>query len=403
VTISAPPDIRHAPELDTEQVRRVLGAAGARAGRRQERGAPKAPLGNHANTVAGRRRDTRWACRELLWDVSEVKRRKLCGHARVAGGGPRRIRVRGTFAYYAGTQRCGSIWGCPVCSPKIREGRRAEIEQAVQVCLAAGGSVWMCSGTVRHKAWQRLAKVFEGLTGAFRKLAGCRAYRRERDSYGLLGNVKAVEVTRGENGWHPHLHILVFFENTPDPATLAKVMGRWAGSWGKWTAEMGVPASQEHGLDWRPVTSAQEAAQYVAKDQDGKSWVGFEMARSDLKTGREGGVTPFELLDYIRRTGDADALELWHEYENATHGKKAITWSHGLRKRLLDDPAEKSDQELAEEEVDGEDVAIIEDDVWDVLKGTRGLMLAALVACEQGGFEAVAALLAPYGVTPVRP
>jgi len=30
-----------------------------------------------------------------------------------------------------------------------------------------------------------------------------------------------------------------------------------------------------------------------------------------------------------------DAVDLWREYERATLGRKAITWSPGLRRRLL--------------------------------------------------------------------
>lgn len=47
-------------------------------------------------------------------------------------------------------------------------------------------------------------------------------------------------------------------------------------------------------------------------------------------------------------TGAAADLALWHEYERATSGHQAITWSTGLR-NLLAAP-ERTDEEIAAEE-----------------------------------------------------
>jgi hypothetical protein len=55
------------------------------------------------------------------------------------------------------------------------------------------------------------------------------------------------------------------------------------------------------------------------------------MPRADMKTGRQGHRVPFEILE-AAGTGEKAELELWHEYEKATHRRKAITWSPALRK-----------------------------------------------------------------------
>jgi hypothetical protein len=127
------------------------------------------------------------------------------------------------------------------------------------------------------------------------------------------------------------------------------------------------------------------------------------VARGDLKAGRLGSVTPFELLDYFERTGDAEAADLWAEWERATHGRRALTWSHGLRRRLLASVPERTDEELAEENAGGEIVAVIPDEAWHVMCAHRGLLVAVLRAAEDGGFEAVQALLAYYHVSVTRP
>jgi hypothetical protein len=108
-------------------------------------------------------------------------------------------------------------------------------------------------------------------------------------------------------------------------------------------------------------SSAEDAGQYIAKTQDVRA-VGNEMARADLKQGRAGGRTPFEIFDDFRWTGDADDLAVWREYERATKGRQAITWSKGLRALLA--VAERTDEEIAAEEIGGEDLAVIHGDDW---------------------------------------
>jgi hypothetical protein len=73
----------------------------------------------------------------------------------------------------------------------------------------------------------------------------------------------------------------------------------------------------QHGVNITRCASAEDAGQYIAKTQDGQA-VGNEMARADLKHGRVGGRTPFEILDDFRWTGDNDDLIVWREYERAT-------------------------------------------------------------------------------------
>jgi hypothetical protein len=113
--------------------------------------------------------------------------------------------------------------------------------------------------------------------------------------------------------------------------------------------------------------------------QDGRS-VCAEVSRGDLKAGRLGSVISFELLDYFERTGDAAAADLWAEWEKATHGRMALTWSYGLCRRLLVGVPERSDEELAEENTGGEVVAVIPDKAWRVMCAHKGLLVAALRA-----------------------
>jgi hypothetical protein len=130
--------------------------------------------------------------------------------------------------------------------------------------------------------------------------------------------------------------------------------------------------------------------------------VGRELARGDLKASRADALLPFELLDYFRATGDRDALDVWHEYERATFGRRAIEWSQGHQARLLPDDRELTDREIAEAEVGGVDVAVLPPETWDAVI-QHDLEVAVLKAAETGGIDALRALLAPYGLDVLDP
>ena len=60
---------------------------------------------------------------------------------------------------------------------------------------------------------------------------------------------------------------------------------------------------------------------------------------------------------------------LCREYERATRGHQRITWSKGLRKLLAVD--ERTDEEIAAEEVGGDLVVLIDHDAWRTVTESR--------------------------------
>jgi hypothetical protein len=69
------------------------------------------------------------------------------------------------------------------------------------------------------------------------------------------------------------------------------------------------------------------------------------------------------------KNGLADDLALWHEWERASSGRRAVTWSVGLKDRL--GVHEVDDQELAEEDHGGETELVLEMPTWKALVGAR--------------------------------
>jgi hypothetical protein len=168
-----------------------------------------------------------------------------------------------------------------------------------------------------------------------------------RDSLGYIGTIRALEVTYGENGWHPHVHSLMLFDRKLTPAEVA---GFRSYLFGRWQTVLHSKRFGDlhpvHGLDVRPIYDTEGLSEYVTAVEDG--WgVGLELARSDLK---HRGVTPMQLLSDWALGGDLKARQLWRVYERVTFGRRCIQWTPGLRKRLLPDDEELSDEELARAE-----------------------------------------------------
>jgi hypothetical protein len=343
----------------------------------------------------------------VLWSLSSLDRVQACGRNRLPGR-ERELRVGvrdedgGKVAHFTAAMLCGSVWACPVCSAKVNAARAEEIGAGIGSWVEAGNFAAMVTLTLAHGRDDPLEDTFQAMVQAFSAITTGRAWLREKAACQVVGWLRATEVTYGRSGWHPHAHVLVLFEGCPHPVDYARMVDRWRRRWQKAAEQQGFGASTEHGVRFDVVTTGEEAGRYICKLQDGRG-VGAEVARGDLKAGRLGNVTPLELLDYFERTGDADAADLWAEWENATHGRRALTWSYGLRRRLLAGQPERSDEELAEESASGEVIAVIPDEAWRVMCGHKGLLVAVLRAAEDGGFEAVQALLTRYHVSVTRP
>jgi hypothetical protein len=371
------------------------------------------------------RRSCRYIRREVLWHESALPRVRKCGRVR-ASVDDIGMRDNAGVWHYTGLATCGSIWACPVCSAKIRHVRAREISEAAARWHDAGNTVVMVTLTFPHHQGLALARTFPVLAAGFGHLISGEAWAGRPERYvpprpskrgGMLpgrvypariglrdrtcvaGTIRSIEITYGANGWHPHAHAL-FFLRGRDMRNVAILGGELQKRWRAWVVGQGFPApSAIHGVDVRLCESAAEAGEYIAKTQDGRA-VGNEMTRADLKSGRAGSRTPFEILDYFRHTGDKAALDLWNEYERITKGRQCITWSKGLHQLLAAD--DRTDEEIAAEEVGGTTVADIRPGAWAEITSVPGFAVHLLELGESGGVIAVNAELRRRGITPVR-
>ncbi len=334
--------------------------------------------------------------------MSKLDRCHNCGWAESrdpnAGRTGPQIAQRGGVAYWRGVQTCGSVWCCPVCQAKIRNGRAIEISEFTAEWIRRGGEVYMVTLTAPHDLGMALSLLMVLISNAFTSVIAGGAWVKLRDQLGIAGCIRALEVTYGENGWHPHLHVLVYCRDPLDAAGLAAFTLHFQRKWDRFVTKAGYRApSAQHGVRVERCYNGGGAADYICKTQDGRN-PGNEMARSDMKTSRDGHRMPFDILA-AAGTGERAELELWWEYEQATFRRRCITWSPVLRELRQEwlNAEDKTDDELAAPEVDGEVVTQVTAGAIRRITCIPGLRARLLDAWETGGLDGLAAVAARHG------
>jgi hypothetical protein len=345
--------------------------------------------GNLLSTRAVRYRMQRTAQRLLQGEAVAGCHRNASARA---GSGVKIVRHAETgHVSYKNLFACGSVWHCPVCAARIAECRRSELQGVICVHCAAGGSVVMMTLTFPHDRSMPLSELLVQQSEARRWFKGHSLYRRLTGSIGWLGTVCALEVTHGENGWHPHTHELLFVRVSEGVATAA--LEELRDLWNKAVVRAGLGQTNSHGFK---VNGAARAAEYVAKfgDSESGNWnVTHEMTRAHSKQGRAKGRTPFALLHDAMR-GDTQAGALFLEYAEEFKGKRQLLYSRGLKAKLGVDDV--TDEEIViEERADDEIVWTLDDNDWGLVyrANVRGELLD--IADRHGAdgcFEFMAAL-----------
>ena len=367
----------------------------------------EAALENNANSSSApssrERRMRRFMRRAALWKVSENRRLQKCGRTLYGDSATMRLSSDG-IGGYAGVTTCGSVWACPCCSAKILARRQTEVQRAVSSWTANGGRLAMLTLTMQHSQNDGLSGLWGSLSAAWGSVTSGRRWVEERLLYGVEGYLRVVEVTHGENGWHVHVHALLFL--LPGHCETELLFDDWKTSiTDRWSASLvrgGRRPARGLAQDLHLVKDPSDALTgYFTKSVDNGRAIALEFTQSAGKKSRQatGGQTPWGLLDELVLTGDADALDLWLEWEDASAGKRQMTWSRGIRDQL-DVGEEIDDETIADEELgdSSDDVVEIPSAGWKRLCTLPHVMAAALDVLEAHGAAGAVSLLHSLGV-----
>lgn len=321
--------------------------------------------------------------------VTSLDRVAGCGQAAVDVHVP--VRMSNGVASYGQIITCESVWACAVCSASVRQRRADVVDYRARRWLENEHGLLFGTLTVPHSMDDDLAVLMQGMSLAWRRVQQHSRWRHYAEVWGIVGQLRATEITHGYNGWHPHYHLLFWTEKPLSPSRR-----RWFGRalavmWADACEAVGLKRpSLEHGVDVQSVATGVGAlAKYLVKAQDGYDtpWTASaEMLRGDLKKGRARHSTPFQIAERAV-AGDQGAVALWRVYESVTKGKRCQEWSRQLVRRLA---ADGLDDEPPEDK--GEVVMELSNHEWNMLRYV-GAALTLLTALERGGPEAGHAVL----------
>jgi hypothetical protein len=316
-------------------------------------------------------------------------------------------------------QLCGSVWACPVCSAKINTVRASDIAAAISAWhapvfgpqpspasktgagfLHRGGRIVLVTLTMRHKKGQELDDLWtRGVSAGWHAVTSGRSWNDDQTDYGSwvsrvvktgkragetvwghrIGYSRVVETTYGVNGWHVHIHALLFVRQDitgPEATALGhSIFSRWSASL---VAEgFGAP-TLTNGVDIKllgpEARDAKAIAEYFAKNtfagSKRASNVAFEVSGGLGKWARGSNRTPFQILENLCSgedyAGFEDDLARWWVWESASKGKRQLTWSPWLRSYLRLNE-ELTDEEIAASELGGEIVLELRPDQFDAV------------------------------------
>lgn len=267
-------------------------------------------------------------------------------------------------AFYAGLRKCCSVWLCPVCAAKIAERRASLLQNCIDLAVAREWHVYLLTATTPHGIGDDLKIVLKRLLKAWNSVTGNRPGKAVKETLQIEGTIRALEVTYGDkNGFHPHLHVLVFSRLKVPPDILEYF---YTPLWQDCCVKAGLSRPDDlHGLT---VQSAEMAAAYVAKGLWG---LPQEMTKGYQKTAKsDKGMTPWGFLMEVLENDSKRHEGLFFIYADAFKGRLQLSPSKGLYEKL--GVKDQTDEELtAVEEESALVLSEITDEQWRSVLITR--------------------------------
>ena len=268
-----------------------------------------------------------WHLRRLSSRLSGHRGHRWCG--RLATGADvtvmRPAEGQGR-ARFGGVQTCGQMWECAVCRTAELSERASRLVQTVAEHRDWGGECYLLTLTMRRpRIGPTLEHCLWAIGDAWASFADSAVWRELRTS--APQHVRALEVTDGREGWHVHMHVLVYW-NEPlcDGAReiwRMRLASRWARAVDAHAGEPWRPRLDAVGCDFTPCS----AARYVAK-------LGLEIASATTKGGREPSRrSAWQLLEATASPDVATrtrAVARWREYVETMHRRKVLSSSDEL-------------------------------------------------------------------------
>lgn len=234
--------------------------------------------------------------------------------------------------FYSNIQTCSSVWKCPVCSVKIALRRSSEVEEAMQ---RWPGQVVFSTFTLSHTAKDSFSSLLHDMKSSTSYVhSKSKAWSQFKQDFDFYGNYTSYETTFGYNGFNPHKHGLMFFDQQ-NPSSLDDMKEALYPIWHRALQRQGRYCSFERGVHLRHADSTDYLFS-AAK----------EISSLPVKIGGRRSYSPIELLQ-LSRFGHLQARRLWLDYAKSSYRRWHLYSTQGLKQTL--GIKDKTDQEVNNE------------------------------------------------------
>ena len=340
---------------------------------------------------------------------------------------------------YQGVMCCHNIWGCPICARKISELRKKGLSDLITAHFKqfGAGTITASLFTIPHGLGDDLVDIKARLLKALYQMTQSGSYKAFMKKLGYCGISRALEVTFSlSNGFHPHIHVLHFFEKELSPDDQILLWETFFAMWTKFLLKHGFKAPSREAFGCKKIANDEKTISdvagyfakmesdvndddimsYLRKHQDvrsvknsqGRTITGWqtehEMTKWHLKKAQQDGENyRYSMFDFIRgysiakTNGDQETAArfraLWLSYRKAFKGSTQLFTRH---KHFKISELESTDEELSNQQPEDNQAKVVYQipfEIWllVVYMGARG---SVLESARMGGAEKVEKTLA---------
>lgn len=304
--------VQRKSQFPTKKPKKILAGQPSR----PEKTPPAIPLENITDNSATLRKRDFYKMRDTAAEILKDSRTHICGKRLIGGFWVPVIKNEYGKKHYSNLMKCGSPWVCPICNYRIGSVRRIDIENIVAWEKSQGKEIYHLTLTIRHNEHDRLEKLLKDMSYNFNSVKTKRPYKK---LFKDVDYIRALEITHGSNGSHPHYHILLMAKDL-DKEKLSK----FTHEWNKLTG------STEENTKLRQCNDREDIEEYISK---------FEIKQELTNSVNKHSQNFWGFL-----CDPEGNEELIKEYYKATKGKRTITFSKNLKEKAKP----KTDEEIME-------------------------------------------------------
>nr|CRY95611.1 hypothetical protein [uncultured prokaryote] len=252
------------------------------------------------------------------------------------------------YAFVSGARVCGLRWVCVACARKAAEDDRKTVNAGLAAARAKGLIPVMMTLTTRHSRKDQADALLAAIARAEQRLKRLKCWA----ALPVAGYARVLEWTYGENGHHPHFHMILLMRAESEADAVAMVQRlhpSYMGQLAKAGRDGVSEAAWKHSFQ---VQGAAAASKYLTK------WNAAEELTGAQHKAGNGGFTQWQLLRLARkaapekgRTAEqarAFYAARWWEVMCAVKGRAQLYKSDGFKDLAAEFMAENPDAEPPE-------------------------------------------------------